>query len=148
MQRFLILACSATKRPTAGLCPALERYDGPAYRVLRAWLRMQPTAGVHLTVCIISAAYGWLAADTPIPDYNQRMTAARALALRADVRVALLETVADDGPFDATLIMLGAAYRAAVPLDPATSACLGTLTWTQGGIGQQLGQLKRWLATP
>jgi hypothetical protein len=37
--RMLILACSRRKRPDEGLLPAIERYDGPAFRVLRRFLR-------------------------------------------------------------------------------------------------------------
>ena len=37
--RLLVLACSERKRAGPGLLPAAERYDGPAFRVLRAYLR-------------------------------------------------------------------------------------------------------------
>jgi hypothetical protein len=39
---MLILACSRRKRPDEGLLPAIERYDGPAFRVLRRFLREMP----------------------------------------------------------------------------------------------------------
>jgi hypothetical protein len=39
---MLILACSRRKRPDEGLLPAIERYDGPAFRVLRHFLREMP----------------------------------------------------------------------------------------------------------
>ena len=40
--RMLILACSRRKRPDEGLLPAIERYDGPALRVVRRFLREMP----------------------------------------------------------------------------------------------------------
>ena len=35
MTRLLIVACSRAKRPDAGSLPAIDRYDGPAFRLLR-----------------------------------------------------------------------------------------------------------------
>ena len=39
---MLILACSRRKRPDEGLLPAIERYDGPTFCVLRRFLREVP----------------------------------------------------------------------------------------------------------
>jgi hypothetical protein len=41
-RRMLILACSRRKRPDEGLLPAIERYDGPAFRMVRRFLREMP----------------------------------------------------------------------------------------------------------
>lgn len=38
-KRLVVLSCSATKRDDTGLLPALERYNGPMYQVLRTFLR-------------------------------------------------------------------------------------------------------------
>ena len=38
-KRLLILGCADRKRDSSGLLPALDRYDGPAYRVIRNFLR-------------------------------------------------------------------------------------------------------------
>ena len=40
--RLLILSCSQRKRPDRVLLPALERYDGPVFRMLRKFLRSCP----------------------------------------------------------------------------------------------------------
>jgi len=146
MRRLLILSCGATKRPDAGLMPAIERYDGPPYRTLRNALR-KLAADQRPTVLILSAAFGLIAAETPIPDYDQLMTATRAEYLRTEVRAALTEYM-DRGPFAASMINLGAAYAPALPLDPPTIARLGLLTYARGGIGERMGQMKRWLLTP
>jgi hypothetical protein len=39
---MLILACSRRKRPDEGLLPAIEPYDGPAFRMVRRFLREMP----------------------------------------------------------------------------------------------------------
>ena len=38
-KRLLILGCADRKRDSSGLLPALDRYDGPAYRMIRNFLR-------------------------------------------------------------------------------------------------------------
>lgn len=78
-RRLLVLACSATKRPNGGYLPARERYDGPLWRTLRA---VDPD-GRHAKVAFVSARYGFRGADTPIENYDARLTpdlAARMIA--------------------------------------------------------------------
>ena len=143
MGRLLILACGATKRPDDGLLPAIDRYDGPPYRTLRKALR-DLMEDQHPRVLILSARYGLICADTHIPNYNDRLTASRAVALRTQVRRALGEAL-EAGGVTTTFINLGAAYLPALALDPSMIAQLGLLTYARGGIGERMGQMKRWL---
>lgn len=78
-ERLLILACSATKRGDAKYLAALQRYDGPLWRTLRA---VDPD-GEKGKVAFLSAHLGFRAADTPIEIYDARMTAERAEAMMA-----------------------------------------------------------------
>lgn len=80
--RLLVMACLAAKKKAAGLLPAIVRYDGPAFHVLRKYLAHATDAP---TVLILSAKYGMLGADHPIPDYDCRITAEAAEAIRPDV---------------------------------------------------------------
>ena len=91
-----------------------------------------------------SAEFGLIAAETPIPDYDRRMTRPRALALRTQVRDGLAATLAA-GDYAATCINLGADYMPALPLDHESIPRLGVVTAAQGGIGSRMGQMKRWL---
>jgi hypothetical protein len=143
MRRLLIIACGATKRHDAGLLPAIERYNGPPYRSLRASLRELAEAR-RPTIRILSAEFGLIPAKTPIPHYDRRMSLARAYELREPVRVALAEALAD-GDYAASFIGLGADYWPALLLDPVIYAHLGELTIATGGIGQRMAQLKAWL---
>lgn len=70
-RRLLILACSATKRTSHDWMPARDRYDGPLWKTLRA----ADPAGQKATTAFLSARYGFGSADTPIQDYNLRLTA-------------------------------------------------------------------------
>ncbi len=62
--RLLILSCSRRKRLDKDLLPAVERYDGPAFRVLRRFLREMPFEAPD--VPILSAEYGLIPHDLPI----------------------------------------------------------------------------------
>jgi hypothetical protein len=144
MHRLLIVACSATKNPAAEAIPALERYDGVAYRVIRRWQQDHRVRADQIAILILSARYGLIRADTCIPTYNDRMTIAQATALRPQVRRALEEHLTAHGPHRATCISLGQDYWKALDLEPFLDR-LGVITRTEGGIGVQLHQLKGWL---
>jgi hypothetical protein len=143
MSRLLIISCGATKRHDSGLLPAIQRYDGPPYRSLRASLRELAEAR-RPAIRILSAEFGLIAAETPIPDYDRRMTPARAQELRDQVRRSLGLALGHGG-YVRTFISLGADYWPALALDPTERAHMGKLTVAQGGIGQRMAQLKRWL---
>lgn len=143
MRRLLIISCGATKRGDPGLLPALERYNGPPYQTLRATLRVLDAAR-HPTILILSARFGLIQAENPIPDYNLRLTEARALALRPQVHQVLVDVLASGG-YARSFISLGHDYLAALPLEPEVITSLGEITYAQGGIGKRLAQLKAWL---
>ena len=65
VDRLLILSCSQRKAPAKGRLPAIDRYDGPAFRVLRKYLREGP-AEVP-TVLILSAKYGLIESEREDP---------------------------------------------------------------------------------
>lgn len=137
--RLLILSCSATKRDDAGLLPAARRYDGPAFRLLRKALRELAQAA-HPQVAILSAKFGLIAGDTPISWYDRQMDAARALALAPIVQLALPRFLSADT--SEVFVNLGRHYESALGTVPTGPWCV---TYAQGGIGERLGQLRRWL---
>ena len=136
---LLILGGSATKHPDTDLLPALDRYDGPAFRVLRKALRERPGLAERLKICIISAAYGLISADYPILWYEQRMNRDQALFIRPKVEAQAIALLGDHRwP---GLVMCGNRYHVAMPAFLWHSGMVCTF----GGIGYQLGQLKAWL---
>jgi cytoplasmic iron level regulating protein YaaA (DUF328/UPF0246 family) len=82
MPRLLILACSARKRLDRSALPAIERYDGVNFRILKK-LQREHAFPHDLDVLILSAKYGLLRPETPIEAYNLKMTEARAAELCA-----------------------------------------------------------------
>lgn len=69
---LLIIACSGRKRTDSGLLPAIARYDGGHFRVLRK-ARTDGYLSNYLDVLILSAKYGLIEACKPIANYEQRM---------------------------------------------------------------------------
>jgi hypothetical protein len=140
--RLLILSCSATKRTETVLLPALTRYDGPSFRVLRKALR-ELAQDACPKVAILSAEFGLIAGDTPIPWYDRRMDATRAAALAPLVQRELQALLAEP-PTD-VFVHLGSDYLPALGSIPLGS---WRISYAQGGIGERLGQLRRWLYAP
>ncbi len=96
---LLIMACSQRKRPEPQPLPAIERYDGPAFQVLRKWQRAQ-TAPAPLTALVLSAEFGLIPVTQPLPFYEHRLTPTEAadpawqavIAARLHPYLALLPT--------------------------------------------------------
>lgn len=63
----LVIACSATKTSSPGKEPAYERYQGPLWQSFR---KCSAIPNPNIKVMVLSAKYGFLDYDTPIPDYN------------------------------------------------------------------------------
>jgi len=79
-RHLLVLGCSSTKLQTQGNLPAIDRYDGPTYRVLRSFLR-ESTWPYPLSIAVLSAKYGLIGGLTSIGNYDQRMDRDRAQEL-------------------------------------------------------------------
>lgn len=139
------MACTATKVTTLDPIPAIQRYDGPSFRVVRKWQRTHPDLAAQLDLLILSAKLGLITADQLIENYNQRLTPQRAAVLQPIVSAALQRFVAEHGPYTATLLHLGRDYLPAIAPEGLQSELFGTVLHTSGGIGMQLRHLKAWL---
>lgn len=151
-RRLLILGCTATKKSNADRMPAIERYDGPTFRVLRKALREEAVS--NLEVYVLSAKYGLIEANTPIANYDLKMTPNRAMELRPDVA----DVLSSMPSFREVYIELGRSYLTALtslPVDKNDGLYTEmelyelfkfySLQWGKGGIGQRCAALKRWL---
>jgi hypothetical protein len=144
MNRTVIVACSATKRRDVGELSALARYDGPAWRTLRACLTCMVEPPLAL-----SAEFGLISAYQEIPDYDRKLDTERACVLVP--RVAdQLEEFARQGKLRGEIFLYGGKlYRQLLEAAAlVASDRLGRelpITYSRGGIGHQLGQLKAFL---
>jgi hypothetical protein len=142
VDRLLILSCSQRKKPDAGLLPAIERYDGPAFRVLRKYLR--DGAPGAPTVLILSAKYGLIEADKKIPWYDHRLSGVAAERLRP----AVLETarrVTGSHGWRAVGVCAGKEYQSALSGLAELLPAGARVELLAGGLGKRLAALRDWL---
>lgn len=142
MRHLLILACSQRKRLDTESLPAIERYDGPTFRLLRRFLRKQPSA--PLEIYILSAKFGLIPSDYLIPNYDQRMTKMRSRQLQPEV-IAKFENILNAKSYQQLCICLGRDYFLALDkYDMLIKSGLAVRIAT-GSLGKKLATLHDWL---
>jgi hypothetical protein len=141
---LLLLACSQRKRPDHGLLPAIDRYDGVNFRVLKKAKR-EGYWPAGLRVLILSAKYGLLEADDPIEDYNLKMTRDMAKQFQHSVGHRLSAVLAQH-EWKSVLVNLGKDYLPAIGTTFLKQS-EPKIVYAQGGIGERMAQLKEWLKT-
>ena len=139
--RLLVMACSAAKKNDVGLLPAIVRYDGPAFHVLRKHLRH---ANDTPTVLILSAKYGLIDTDHAIPNYDCRINGEAAEAIRLDVLRVLGERL-NQKRYSEVAFCVGHDYQKAVEGYEALIASDTKVTFIRGGQGTRLRNLRAWL---
>lgn len=143
MKRYLlILSCSKRKRKSpATPIPALERYDGSAFRIVRKWIERE---GDHswLDIKVISAKYGLLDIKDNIPYYDQQLTVARAAELKESISKKLTELLQKNNYSD-IYCDIGSVYFKVLPSQFMESNEL--IEVAKGRIGERLKNLKAWL---
>ena len=142
--RLLILSCSQSKRPTKGKLPALKRYDGPAFRVMKKYMRECPSEVQLPDTYILSAKFGLISADHPIPNYDLRMTPQRVEELQESTQ-SELEQILNEKQYQEFFISMGKDYlRVLDGYESLTSTNLD-VTVAQGSMGRKLAELRNWL---
>jgi hypothetical protein len=142
MKRALFLGCSRRKESKTDLLPAIERYDGPSFRVLRRYLRDETVHPLH--IWILSARFGLLPAEQQIPLYEEYMTPQRVDELRPVVLETFI-SIWHLHSFEEVFVSLGANYT------PVMSTCWTRLPgwvkikYASGSIGGRCSQLHTWL---
>jgi cytoplasmic iron level regulating protein YaaA (DUF328/UPF0246 family) len=140
---LLIIGCSQRKRRDPGLLPAIERYDGVNFRVLRKAKR-EGYCSQELDVVILSARYGLVRAETPIEWYDMAMTRERAIALQRQVG-AEVDQMLRDTEYAGILVNLGRTYHEALAGSRELRHQAGKVAFVRGGIGEKMSSMKRWL---
>jgi hypothetical protein len=142
MTRAVILSCSQRKNDCPALLPAIERYDGPLFRVLRRHAKQAPSD--TLRVLIVSSEFGLIASDTLITRYDRVMTDDRALVLRSQLP-AVFRIAASAEPLNEVFVSLSGPYLKA--LEPCWDSLPAdiSISFAQGSIGGRASQMTRWL---
>lgn len=139
-RRLFVLGCSQTKLNGTGSMPAIARYDGPMFRVLRSFLRERPWPE-PLSVAVLSAEHGLIGGLSGIEYYNQRLTSEKAQELRPEVTRELKRLLAQHQGAD---LFMGRDYLEAIDLDGLGERAKH-VNFIEGGIGQKLHQLRQQL---
>lgn len=143
-RKLLILSCSRKKKMGPELQPALERYDGPNFQILRKFILECPAESRNMDIYILSAKFGLIPANQPIPLYDELMTLPRAKELRSQVSAKLRKIFARR-KYQELLINLGQAYLPALsgyePLLPNNLK----VVQASGTLGRRQAMLRDWL---
>ena len=107
-RRLLILSCSQRKHPSQEPLPAIERYNGPLFLVLRRFLRECQCQARLLDVYILSAAYGLIPGDFPTAWYDRKMDTSRAVELQLQVNTTFSDLLCNN--YASICFVLGKTY--------------------------------------
>ena len=143
MKRVIILSCSQRKvqdKPLP-LMRAMDRYDGPAYKVVRKYLRAVPDARGYDEFLILSTEFGFISDSRRIPNYDRRMAVERAKELHEETLNAL-KTILSSDRYRAVFVCMGKTYRRAIE---GVDAHFPDIQYSRGRIGMQHSQLRQFL---
>lgn len=141
-KRLLILGCSRRKRNEPEQLTAIERYDGPTFRVLRRFLKTHFFETVD--VYILSAEFGLIAGNTKIPDYDRLMTKTRSQELQAPVR-AKLQQILQERSYSSVLFCLSQNYLQVLGDRESLQKEDFKIQIATGTLGRKLSVLYKWL---
>jgi hypothetical protein len=142
-QNMLIIACSQAKTKDVGLVPAIDRYDGPAFRLLRKYKRQHHDRDFPHTV-VLSAKYGLIFADEPIPYYDQRMTVDRAHQINREA-LERIEEISAKQHYKEIFISMSTMYELALKGLEKKLPLGTTVIKSSGPPGRKLSALYKWL---
>jgi hypothetical protein len=137
-----ILGCSQRKKQTSHPVPAIDRYDGPVFRVFRKYTKEVP--GNLLHAFILSGRFGLIASDFLIPRYNRRLVSSDGSALRRKVENQLKRTLDAVQP-ERLFVSVGRGYWPLLEESLTREVAPAKLVVAAGGIGGRASQLAHWL---
>lgn len=137
-KHLVVLGCSAAKTDAAGAVPAINLYDGPAFRVLRAFLRDYRWPD-ELSIAVLSAKYGLIGGVAHIATYNRRMTPRRAAQLNPGVTAKLKEFGSTHSRIE---LVMGQDYLASIDFEVHTQRQRERYHFADGPIGMKLNYLR------
>ena len=145
MSCLLLISCSATKSYKSELIPAIDRYQGTIYKVIKK-ARREGYWPQDTDVFIVSAKYGLISEHTLIESYDLKMTGVRAVDLQAEVSHALDELLRERH-YEKIFINMGKVYMQSIGLSREIEYARqrGILQEAFGGIGERQHQTKVWL---
>ena len=139
----MIISCSNSKDPRPGLLPALERYTGAWYQVIKK-LKRERRFPDNLDILIISAKYGLIDSDTEIENYDQKMKLPRARELRESILNKLTDILSETR-YENILINLGCSYMEVISGFEKIVPVATRVSILQGTIGPRKRDMRKWI---
>jgi hypothetical protein len=139
---LVILGCGQRKKRTSRLLPAIDRYDGPAFRVLRKHKR--EALGGSPDSCILSARFGLIPGNLPIPRYDCEIADTDQVELRVRVEGQFKRMVEELQP-RRIFVSLGSRYLPLIAESLCSELSSADLLIATGSIGGRASQLAHWL---
>jgi hypothetical protein len=137
---LVVIPCSAAKRESPSYpIAAIERYNGPFYKVIRKAKR-ERRLNPLVRIVILSAKHGLLHGGARIRSYDQRFNAEAADLRGPEIR-SDLRRVIQTGNFSKVCVNLGRDYAALIREMPELRGAV----WAQGSIGTRAALLKEWI---
>jgi hypothetical protein len=137
-----ILGCSQRKTGTARPIPAIDRYDGPVFRVFRKHAREAPQTVAD--ACVLSALFGLIPGNLLIPRYDHRITGTNNPVLRLRVKKQLKQALDEMQP-ERLFVSVGSGYWPLLEESLAQEVTPANLVVATGSIGGRASQLAHWL---
>lgn len=139
---LVILGCSRRKKQTSRPIPAIARYDGPLFQVLRKHIRERRE--VPPATYILSGRFGLISAEFPTPRYNHRLTQTGLSVLRESVDSQVKEVVDMVQP-ESVFVSVGSQYWPLLEEPILREISSDRLNIASGSIGGRASQLAHWL---
>ena len=139
--KCLVINCSKTKLIDESVLPAIKRYDGPLFKVLRKYISNKNEEASNLSVYILSAKYGFISADEKIYNYDCFLTLNEANKIRENVTNSF-KSVCQNNKYEEIFIALSKNY---LTLLDGFDDIKSKLVFATGGNGHKSSQLKQWL---
>jgi hypothetical protein len=139
---LVILGCSQRKKKTSHLLPAIDRYDGPAFQVLRKYSR--DNAEVRRGTYILSGRFGLIDAEFPTPRYSHRLKPADLSILQASVESQVKQAVDTVQP-ESVFVSVGVQYWPLLEEPISREISSDKLIVATGSIGGRASRLAHWL---
>lgn len=142
--RLLVLSCSQRKHSCPSLLPALERYDGPVFRVINKFMRVRSFEAQSLDVYILSAKFGLIPSSQLIPNYDSRVTREQVEKLQTPTLTAL-KRILIDRQYGELFISMGKDYlRLLGEYESLVPDNLKVII-SAGAMGRKQADLRNWL---
>ncbi|HET9712767.1 MAG TPA: hypothetical protein VFP64_12815 [Pyrinomonadaceae bacterium] len=139
---LVILSCSRRKKRTSRPIPAIDRYDGPLFQVLRKHIRERPE--VPPATYVLSGRFGLIDAEFPTPRYSHRLTAADIPILQNSVDSQIKKAVEKIQPAS-VFVSVGSQYWPLLDESLSREFASEKLIIASGSIGGRASQLAHWL---